>query len=203
MAKRASGMEPQQLPHLFLTPSPEVLGEILSEQFGSLPSMAPITRMKRKSSGHYLPTENREQVLGRRRAANAKERERIKNLNSCFSKLKSIVPLIPKDRKPSKVDMLKATAEYIRLLRLILDETGGLEVEDPPEQNPSGPTSAPEPLERCLPGNPASQRSSSCTNTDNDVGMVWTNQRVPEAPVWAWEETLLPAYVGIVELHKN
>uniref|UniRef100_A0A8D0CG84 Folliculogenesis specific bHLH transcription factor n=1 Tax=Salvator merianae TaxID=96440 RepID=A0A8D0CG84_SALMN len=111
-----------------LSSVPSVLGQILSEQFGPLPFMAPITRMKRKPSGQYLPTENREQVLGRRWAANAKERERIKKLNSCFSKLKSIVPLIPKDRKPSKVDMLKATTEYIRLLRLILEENGGVEV---------------------------------------------------------------------------
>uniref|UniRef100_A0A670ZME7 Factor in the germline alpha n=1 Tax=Pseudonaja textilis TaxID=8673 RepID=A0A670ZME7_PSETE len=120
---------PLPLPRLFLAPPAEVLGEVLSEQFGPLPFMAPITRMRRKPSGYYYSTENREQVLGRRRAANAKERERIRNLNSGFSKLKSIVPLIPKDRKPSKVDMLKATAEYIRLLRLILKETGGLEVE--------------------------------------------------------------------------
>uniref|UniRef100_A0A803SY75 BHLH domain-containing protein n=1 Tax=Anolis carolinensis TaxID=28377 RepID=A0A803SY75_ANOCA len=111
------------------------------ERFGPLPFMAPITRMRRKPSGHYFPTENREQVLGRRRAANAKERERIRNLNSGFSKLKSIVPLIPKDRKPSKVDMLKAASEYIRLLRLILEENQGAEVgAEPPcgHLHPSG-----------------------------------------------------------------
>lgn len=77
MAKEGSGAESQQLPRLFLAPPAEVLGEILNKQFGSLPFMAPITRMKRKPSGYYYPTENREQVLGRRRAANAKERERV------------------------------------------------------------------------------------------------------------------------------
>lgn len=77
MAEEASGGDSQQLPHLCLAPPAEVLGEILSKQFGPLPFMAPITRMKRKPSGYYYSTENREQVLGRRRAANAKERERV------------------------------------------------------------------------------------------------------------------------------
>lgn len=77
MAEEASGGGSQQLPRLFRAPPAEVLGEILSKQFGPLPFMAPITRMKRKPSGYYYSTENREQVLGRRRAANAKERERV------------------------------------------------------------------------------------------------------------------------------
>ncbi|KAJ6653252.1 hypothetical protein lerEdw1_009416 [Lerista edwardsae] len=162
--------------------------------------MAPITRMKRKPSGHYFPTENREQVLGRRRAANAKERERIKNLNSGFSKLKSIVPLIPKDRKPSKVDMLKAAAEYIRLLRLILEETRGLETqEDTAAHLPSGPV--PVLLEGCLLGNSVPQ-SSGCVKTETEAGTAWAGEMM-EAPVFAWGETILPAYMEIVELHKN
>ncbi|XP_007441803.1 factor in the germline alpha [Python bivittatus] len=202
MAKEAAGGDCQQLPLLLPAPPAEVLGEILSEQFGPLPFMAPITRMKRKPSGYYYPTENREQVLGRRRAANAKERERIKNLNSGFSKLKSIVPLIPKDRKPSKVDMLKATAEYIRLLRLILEETGGLEGEDAVDGPPPGPISVAEPLEKCLSGPVPAQRSSCYIKTENGLEMVWANQMM-EAPVGTWGETLLPAYMGIVELHKS
>ncbi|XP_066495725.1 factor in the germline alpha [Tiliqua scincoides] len=186
---------------LLSVPPSEILGEVLSEQFGPLPFMAPITRMKRKPSGHYFPTENREQVLGRRRAANAKERERIKNLNSGFSKLKSIVPLIPKDRKPSKVDMLKAATEYIRLLRLILEETRGLEqLEDQEAHQPSGPV--PVPLEGCLLENATPESSVCCIKTEDDVQTVWTSEMM-DAPIYTWGETILPAYVGIVELDKN
>ena len=201
MAGPAAVGEGRQLPLLLLAPPPEVLGKVLSEQFGPLPFMAPITRMKKKPSGHYFPTENREQVLGRRRAANAKERERIKNLNSGFSKLKSIVPLIPKDRKPSKVDMLKAATEYIRLLRLILEETGGGEAEDSTSQVPPGPASMPGAPEKHLSGN-LSEGPGCYLKADSGVEVVWAHQMV-EAPAHAWGETILPAYVGIVELHKN
>ncbi|XP_053126187.1 factor in the germline alpha [Hemicordylus capensis] len=203
MTKERHGAEAQQWP-LFPTPPPEVLGDVLGEQFGPLPFMAPITRMKRKPAGHYFPTENREQVLGRRRAANAKERERIRNLNSGFSKLKALVPLIPKDRKPSKVDMLKATAEYIRLLRLILEETGGLQkLEDPAGHPPPGPASVPETLERCPLRNTLPQSTDCYIKTETDVATVWTDEVAEGAPVYAWEETVLPAYMGIVEFHKN
>ncbi|XP_070621233.1 factor in the germline alpha [Erythrolamprus reginae] len=194
-------------PSLLLAPPAEVLGASLSQQLGPLPLMAPITRMKRRPSGCYQATENREQVLGRRRAANAKERERIKNLNSGFSQLKSMVPLIPKDRKPSKADMLRATAEYIRLLRAILKEAGGLQKEEAAASGP--PPGLPvsvvaEPPEKSFPGPIMLAQPPACyLKTENGLELVWTNPVMMPAPVGPWGETLLPAYMGLVELHKS
>ncbi|XP_068932054.1 factor in the germline alpha [Petaurus breviceps papuanus] len=110
------------------TPCAEMLEEVLREQFGTRPQLAAISRMKRQPSGTYTSTEDLKEVLERRQVANAKERERIKNLNRGFSKLKAIVPLLPKDRKPNKVDILKTATEYIRLLREILEDTKDFEL---------------------------------------------------------------------------
>uniref|UniRef100_A0A8C9FQ79 Factor in the germline alpha n=1 Tax=Pavo cristatus TaxID=9049 RepID=A0A8C9FQ79_PAVCR len=121
---------------LLPTPPPEVLGVVLSQQHGPLPHAAPIARLRRGPNGGYEALGDPEGVLERRRVANAKERERIRNLNSGFSALKALVPLVPQDRRPSKADTLRAAAEYIRLLRGVLRDTGGLQV--PPPQKSHG-----------------------------------------------------------------
>ncbi|XP_057598418.1 factor in the germline alpha isoform X2 [Hippopotamus amphibius kiboko] len=130
-------------PALARTPPPEVLEDVLREQFGPLPQLAAICRFKRLQSGGYSSTEDLQVMLERRRMANAKERERIKNLNRGFAKLKALVPFLPQSRKPSKVDILRGATEYIQALSDILEEARDSEKQDPDHQNYSNSTSEP------------------------------------------------------------
>lgn len=65
-------------PALLCAPQAEVLEDVLREQFGPLPQLAAVCRLKRLPSGGYSSTENLQLVLERRRVANAKERERVR-----------------------------------------------------------------------------------------------------------------------------
>ncbi|XP_061059661.1 factor in the germline alpha-like [Eubalaena glacialis] len=69
---------------LLRAPPAEVLDDVLREQFGPLPQLAAICRLKRLPSGGYSSTEDLQLVLERRRVANAKERERIKKSQPWF-----------------------------------------------------------------------------------------------------------------------
>ncbi|XP_066228809.1 factor in the germline alpha [Saccopteryx leptura] len=131
------------VPSSLATPAAEVLEDVLREQFGPLPQLAAICRLKRLPSGRYSSTEDLQLVLERRRVANAKERERIKNLNRGFAKLKALVPFLPQSRKPSKVDILKGATEYIQVLSDVLEGAKDSEKQDPAHQNYINNTSEP------------------------------------------------------------
>lgn len=73
-------MDAAPAPALLGVPPAEVLEDLLREQFGPLPQLAAVCRLKRLPSGGYSSTEDLQLVLERRRVANAKERERVSAL---------------------------------------------------------------------------------------------------------------------------
>ncbi|XP_003793523.1 factor in the germline alpha [Otolemur garnettii] len=179
------------LPALLGAPQAEVLEEVLREQFGPLPQLAAICRLKRLPSGGYSSTEDLQLVLERRRVANAKERERIKNLNRGFAKLKALVPFLPQSRKPSKVDILKGATEYIQVLGDVLEGAKESKKQDSDEQNYSNNTSAREPSRNIT------QHASCAVGLKNEEEGPWADGGSGET-AFACRQSCLTSMIGVI-----
>ncbi|XP_028922278.1 factor in the germline alpha [Ornithorhynchus anatinus] len=198
-------------PGFVATPGAEVLSWVL-ERLGRAPRLAAISRLKRQPAGHYVPTHDLPALLRRRQLANAKERQRIKNLNSGFSKLKTIVPLIPKDRKPSKADILRAASEYIRLLRAVLAEPrpcGTMKPEEPRSQDAGVLASSCSQPGPAMPTAFGSVENTGPVGTNrraslpSGVGGGWSAAEVRNPPPgMPWGRSGIPPYLDLAHLQQ-
>ncbi|XP_054442900.1 factor in the germline alpha [Pteronotus mesoamericanus] len=187
------------LPGFVVTSPAEVLEDVLREQFGPLPQLAAICRLKRLPSGGYSSTEDLQLVLERRRVANAKERERIKNLNRGFAKLKTLVPFLPQSRKPSKVDILKGATEYIQVLSDVLEGAKDSEKQDSDHQNYINNTSEPHMAKELLRNN--AQHASHAVGSKNEEKVPWADGGSSES-AYACCQCLMSA-TGVTSTTRN
>ena len=89
-------------------------------------------------SGSSLSSDAYSQVrVPRRMEANARERDRTCNLNTAYRKLRDLIPTEPRDRKLSKIEILRLAKSYIEHL----DNVRAASLIGDFEQNPCARTS--------------------------------------------------------------
>ncbi|TFK00025.1 pleckstrin homology domain-containing family M member 1 [Platysternon megacephalum] len=57
-------------------------------------------------------------------------------------------------------------------------------------------------LEEGFGGNALPQSAGCYMRTENDMSVAWTSNAV-ENPVYVWGRSILPSYLGIVQIQKN
>ncbi|KAF4524523.1 hypothetical protein B566_EDAN002795 [Ephemera danica] len=91
--------------------------------YTSAPTPVPSRGRGRKSTTTFVQVIPGQPVAVARR--NARERNRVKQVNNGFSNLRQHIPFSARNKKMSKVETLKCAVDYIRSLQRLLDENGG------------------------------------------------------------------------------
>lgn len=76
------------------------------------------TKKKSKRRGRRLTGVSRQ-----RRMANTRERNRVQTLNETIEKLRTLIPLFPGEKRPSKMETIHLAALYIAHMTEILEST--------------------------------------------------------------------------------
>ena len=109
----------------------ETIVERLSDKSRSLRRTSVKKRLqteinKEKSAVKGKGLKKRQLSKYRRKAANAKERERMKKMNDVFATLKSVIPVDNKndqeEEKETKVTTLRSAIDYINCLKQLIDD---------------------------------------------------------------------------------
>ncbi|XP_022804659.1 transcription factor 15-like [Stylophora pistillata] len=81
----------------------------------SVPSSPTQAKKKHKRRGPRLTG-----VSKQRKSANARERTRVQVINSAFETLRDLIPLLPTEKRPSKIETVRLAALYIHHLTELL-----------------------------------------------------------------------------------
>ncbi|XP_078377765.1 pancreas transcription factor 1 subunit alpha-like [Oculina patagonica] len=63
-------------------------------------------------------------VSKQRKSANARERTRVQVINSAYETLRELIPLLPTEKRPSKIETVRLAALYIHHLTELLTNIG-------------------------------------------------------------------------------
>lgn len=80
-----------------------------------VPSSLTQARKKHRRRGPRLTG-----VSKQRKSANARERSRVRVINSAFESLRELIPLSPTEKRPSKIETVRLAALYIHHLTELL-----------------------------------------------------------------------------------
>ncbi|CAB3382767.1 Hypothetical predicted protein [Cloeon dipterum] len=90
--------------------------------------MTPAPRGRGRKSAHTFVEAIPGQTISVARR-NARERNRVKQVNNGFSNLRQHIPFTARNKKMSKVETLKCAVDYIRNMQIMLVENGGYHVD--------------------------------------------------------------------------
>jgi len=117
LSARAVGWEMSELGEVELAEFLRLAGPLMVED-GTSDGRRPAPRTRRRPGAAGAGAAGRPAGSGARR--NERERNRVRQVNAGFDRLRDHVPRGRRDRKLSKVDTLRAAAEYIAHLHALL-----------------------------------------------------------------------------------
>lgn len=97
-------------------------GPVCKLETPAVPSSLVQGRRKHRRRGPRLTG-----VSKQRRSANARERNRVRVINSAFETLRELIPLLPTEKRPSKIETVRLAALYIHHLTELLTNIGNRE----------------------------------------------------------------------------
>lgn len=150
-------------------------------------TMGPTSRCRRKIAfhpihGYAIPPPQPAKVARR----NARERNRVKQVNSGFEMLRVHIPTIASQKKASKVETLRHAVEYIQRLQAMLGDQHQQNVHISNQQQPQHPGTPSTPI------TPSTPNGNPMISTSPNAHFVYPSSHTPATPHTPVEANVTP-----------